>query len=155
MRIRMDDEPALGIDIAPLIDCVFLLLIFFLVATTLKRAEQEMPHVPKTEEQIRQELEEQLKVDLPEPAVAARPVFETASLRLTIDTDGLFYINSSPVGQAELHGVIRELAETEPERHLLIDVDRNAPSSYLIQVLDLCAFEGLDNYGIHTKSHLD
>lgn len=41
MRIRSDDESAIEIDLAPLIDCVFLLLIFFLVAASLKIVEYE------------------------------------------------------------------------------------------------------------------
>ena len=41
MKIRMAEDERLEVQMAPLIDCVFLLLIFFLVATTLKKIEKE------------------------------------------------------------------------------------------------------------------
>ncbi len=39
MRIRWEDEAGVDVDLAPLIDCVFLLLIFFLVASSLRSTE--------------------------------------------------------------------------------------------------------------------
>jgi biopolymer transport protein ExbD len=155
MRLKMDEEPTVGIDIAPLIDCVFLLLIFFLVATTFKMTELEAQDAPKIEKQYMRELEEQLKVDLPEPAVSARPVREQNSVRLTINADGMFFAGKKPIGQNELHRTLRDIAAMDKSCHILIDVDRRAESQYLIQLLDLCAFEGLKNYGIHTRNTID
>ena len=40
MRLDMDDGDDIGVDMGPLIDCVFLLLIFFLVSTTMKKPER-------------------------------------------------------------------------------------------------------------------
>jgi len=150
MRVKLDDELPLGIDLAPLIDCVFLLLIFFLVATTLKREVIEAQQ-RSMQELLQMEIQEQLKVDLPEPAVAAKPVITSGSTRITINADGNFYIDNTPIGKSELHERIREISLDSPDRHLIIDVDRRAQSRYLIQLLDLCAFEGLSNYGIHTQ----
>lgn len=150
MRVKLENELPPGIDLAPLIDCVFLLLIFFLVATTLKREVIEAQQ-RSIQEQIQMEIQEQLKVELPEPAVAAKPVITSGSTRITINSDGDFFIDNSPIGTAQLHEKVRDLARANPNHHLIIDVDRRAESQYLIQLLDLCAFEGLSNYGIHTK----
>lgn len=150
MRIKLDDELPLGIDLAPLIDCVFLLLIFFLVATTLKKEEYEAKQ-KSIQEQIQLEIQEQLKVELPEPAVAAKPVVTHGAVRITLTATGEFFIDGDPLNKSELHNQIRELAQKSPSSHLIIDVDRFADSQYLIELLDLCAFEGLKNYGIHTK----
>jgi len=150
MRVKLEDELPLDINLAPLIDCVFLLLIFFLVATTLKREVIEAQQ-RSIEEQIKMEIQEQLKVDLPEPAVAAKPVVTSGAVRITINAEGLFFIDSSPVSAAQLHEQLRNLGLTNANQHLIIDIDRHAESQYLIQLLDLCAFEGLSNYGIHTK----
>ncbi len=154
MRIKLEDEQTTAIDIAPLIDCVFLLIVFFLVATTFKKADFEDPP-PKTEEQIVFELEEQLKVDLPDPAVSARPVTETSILHLVIDADGTFYIGKKPASRTQLHEKLREIATDYPARHIMVDIDRHAESRYTIQLLDLLAYEGLRNYGIHTKQTID
>ncbi|MBN1995976.1 biopolymer transporter ExbD [candidate division KSB1 bacterium] len=154
MRIRLEEDQTTAIDIAPLIDCVFLLIVFFLVATTFKKADFEEPP-PKTEEQIVIELEEQLKVDLPDPAVSALPVTENSVLHIVIDADGTFFLEKKPVSRTQLHEKLREIATNYPDSHIMIDIDRHAESQYTIQLLDLLAYEGLRNYGIHTKQTLE
>ncbi len=153
MRVKIENELPLDINLAPLIDCVFLLLIFFLVATTLKREVIEAQQ-RSLEEQIQMEIQQQLKIELPEPAVAAKPVVTSGAVRLTINTDGQYFIDSAPVSTTQLHERLREIGLDTPDQHLIIDIDRHAESQYLIQLLDLCAFEGLSNYGIHTKDDI-
>ena len=133
MRVGMDDDDDLAVDMGPLIDCVFLLLIFFLVSTTMKKPEQEIP------------------VELPEPALSSVASPSVNIQVLAIDADGRFYWGTEPVGQQELTGKIREFAVEDPDAKLRIRVDRNASSRYLVQVLDLCAYEGLTNYALHTQ----
>lgn len=134
MRVNLDDGGEVSPDLTPMIDCVFLLLIFFLVATTMKKPEQE------------------LKVELPPPAVSARPSDDRSPLVIGIDAQGVFHVGATPVGQAELVATLRETGASDPERHVRITVDRRAPSQHLVQVLDLCAFEGLENCGVHTET---
>ncbi|HKK17402.1 MAG TPA: biopolymer transporter ExbD [Opitutales bacterium] len=129
----MDDDDDLAVDMGPLIDCVFLLLIFFLVSTTMKKPEQEIP------------------VELPEPALSSVASPSVNIQVLAIDADGRFYWGAEPVGQQELTGKIREFAAEDPDAKLRIRVDRNASSRFLVQVLDLCAYEGLTNYALHTQ----
>lgn len=133
MRLDVEGDDDIGLDMAPLIDCVFLLLIFFLVSTTMKKPEREIP------------------VDLPEPALSAVDVSSVQVQTLSVDAEGRFFWGEEPVGQRELQGRIREFAALDPEARLRIRVDRNASSRYLVQVLDLCAYEGLTNYGLHTQ----
>jgi biopolymer transport protein ExbD len=132
MRLETDDDDDIGVDMGPLIDCVFLLLIFFLVSTTMKKPEQEIP------------------VELPGPALSSVASPSVQIQNLTIDAEGKFYWGETPVGQQELHTMIREFGETDPAAKLRIKVDRKASSRYLVQVLDLCAYEGLTNYALHT-----
>lgn len=133
MRLDLDDGGDIALDMGPLIDCVFLLLIFFLVSTTMKKPEQEIP------------------VELPDPAVSAVASAAMNVQILVVDAAGDFYWGATPVGQQELHDHIREWGETTPDNPLRIRVDRNAPSRFLVQVMDLCAYEGLTNYSIHTQ----
>lgn len=133
MRLDTDDDDDIGVDMAPLIDCVFLLLIFFLVSTTMKKPEREIP------------------VELPAPALSASATSSVNLQTLTIDAEGKFFWGETPVGQRELQEKIREYAALDPAARLRIRVDRNASSRFLVQVLDLCAYEGLTNYGLHTQ----
>lgn len=136
MRVNMDDGDIVDINMGPLIDCVFLLLIFFLVSTTMKKPEEE------------------IAVELPEPAVSAMPNADKAPTVIAIDVDGIFYWDAVPIGQSEMRRRIHEIGTDNLEQHIRIDVDRNSASRYLVQVMDLCAFEGLKNYGIHTEGEM-
>jgi biopolymer transport protein ExbD len=135
MRLDLDDGDDITVDMGPLIDCVFLLLIFFLVSTTMKKPEQV------------------IQVDLPDPAISAVPSAAMQVQHLAVDSTGNFYWGATPIGQQELHNQIRLWAEANPDSQLRINVDRNAPSRYLVQIMDLCTYEGLTNYVIHTKGN--
>ena len=43
MRLNYDDDDKVEVQMSPLIDCVFLLLIFFLVTTMMKKWEMQIP----------------------------------------------------------------------------------------------------------------
>ncbi len=133
MRVNTDDDDDISVDMGPLIDCVFLLLIFFLVSTTMKKPEQEIP------------------VELPAPALSSIASPSVNIQNLSIDAEGGFFWGETALGQRELQERIREFASVDPAARLRIRVDRNASSRFLVQVLDLCAYEGLTNYGLHTQ----
>ncbi|MDQ8209251.1 biopolymer transporter ExbD [Coraliomargarita sp. SDUM461003] len=133
MRLDLDDGDDITVDMGPLIDCVFLLLIFFLVSTTMKKPEQEIP------------------VELPDPAISAVASPAQQVQNLVVDVEGNFYWGATPIGQQEVHKQLRQWAETDPGAHLRIRVDRNTPARYLVQLVDLCTYEGLTNYAIHTR----
>jgi biopolymer transport protein ExbD len=118
---------------APLIDCVFLLISFFLVATTLKKLEKELP------------------LELPQAAAAVSKQVEDKMTVVSIDRDGNLYLGSEPVGQGYLGRRLRELAGQNPQHRVRIDADRDAPVWAAVQVLDVCNFENLRNVGIRTK----
>ena len=132
MRTKKDDETP-AIEMAPMIDCVFLLLIFFLVATTLKKIEKELP------------------LELPEAAAAVSKQVTDDMTIVSIDRDGNLYMGSEPVGQGYLQRKLREIAAGRPFHRIRIDGDRDAPAWSLVRVLDLCNFEGLRNVGIRTR----
>ncbi len=133
MRVNTDQDNDAALEIAPLIDIVFLLLIFFLVATVMKKPEEE------------------LKVELPPPAITAGLAADRDTLKLGIDAEGVLYIGATAHGQASIHDQLRQVAAENPHRHIRLEVDRNAPAGRLVQLLDLMAYEGLRNYGIHTQ----
>ena len=118
------------ISMSPLIDCVFLLLIFFLVSSMTNVKSREIP------------------VDLPasEAAVKLRPSDNQSVVGL--DAEGRFYWNGQPCTTNFLLEQLRVLCIADPGRRIRIDMDRNTPFGRFAEVMDACHFYNLGNIGI-------
>ena len=73
MRIRKKDDDDVTLEMSPLIDCVFLLLIFFLITTMMKKLEKQIP------------------IEVPDPAVTISERMDTRRVILAIGKDGRYY----------------------------------------------------------------
>jgi biopolymer transport protein ExbD len=133
MRIRMEEEEPIEVQMAPLIDCVFLLLIFFLVATTLKKVDRELP------------------LDLPQAAASVESQVADTTLIIGVDRMGVVHIGAERVTLSMLHDRLKEAAATNKSQRVRIDADRATAFQDVVHVLDLCQFEGLTNVGLHTR----
>ena len=122
------DDP--DISMSPLIDCVFLLLIFFLVSSMTKVRNKDIP------------------VELPasEAAVRLRPSDRQSVIG--IDRQGAFYWNGQPCTTNFLLEQLRDLCIADPGRRIRIDMDRDAPFGRFAEVMDACQFYDLSNIGI-------
>jgi biopolymer transport protein ExbD len=139
MRIDLghDEPPEIGL--IPLIDCIFFLLMFFMVATTFR---QDKPSKP----------EKELPVLLPAAQAsldAARAA--AAPLVLGVDRQGKVYVGSERVSVQKLHDVLKREAARDPQRRIRIDGDEQVPYQHIVHVLDLCQFEGFTNIALHTR----
>ena len=132
MPVKFSDDEPVEVQMTSLIDCVFLLLIFFLVSSQMKKVEKELP------------------IELP---MAAATVPAKASSQLTtvsVDKYGELFVNSQPVGGEGLRAKLREAARTNPDTRIRINGDVYAPFRAIVQVLDTCQGEGLTIVGINT-----
>ena len=135
MRVNLtgDDEDA-KVQMEPLIDCMFLLLIFFLVATTLKK------------------IEETLDIDLPRADAAVEAPVEEDALVISLDRDGVFYLGADPVSPgALLSRIKRESQESKGQRKIKINGDRQVPFQSVVEVFELCRIGQLDNIAVHVN----
>ena len=139
MRINLGEEQEPEIGLVALIDCIFFLLMFFMVATTFKQHEENRKN-------------RAIPVNLPKSAVTFRA--EEASnpdMVITIDREGRFYIDGSAVTQSTLHDRLRVIAALNAQASIRIDGDRRADFQSVVRVMDLCAFEGLTNLAVHVR----
>jgi len=120
-------------NITPMIDVVFLLIIFFLVASYFVRSEQSRP------------------VSLPE-AAGGKMEDQVSQNRLTItvEEDGSFSIGGQVLPEAEVLGRIQELADlkdksdnTAAKPEVRIRSDRNAHFSEIRRLIEHCAAHGI------------
>lgn len=137
MKLVRDEDDAVEVQMAPLIDCVFLLLIFFLVATTLKKHEPELP------------------VELPLSGASVLAPKVEGQLILGIDAAGNRYVGGERVTTEMLHRNLRERAGADPTQKVRIDADRDVRYAELIEIVELCQFEGLRNIAFHTRKELE
>jgi len=137
MRVRKPEEEPFEIMLIPMIDCMLVIIIFFLVATTLKNKQKELP------------------LELPDASAALTVVQPPDVFVIGVDKAGKVYLGGDsfmePVDNERLHRELRQLAQASPNRKVRIDADRNVRFEEVVRVMDLCTFEGLRNVGLHTR----
>jgi biopolymer transport protein ExbD len=118
MNFRRRRSENLEISITPMIDVVFLLLIFFMVTTTFSR-------------------ETELQIQLPE--AQGQDAAEKNIIEITVDAEGNYYVDRHQVVNRTLEMLkkaIFEAAKTKEKPTLLIAADANARHQSVISVLD-------------------
>lgn len=125
-----------SVELTPLIDVVFLLLIFFMVSTTFIR-------------------ETQLKIDLPEAAGELQEIEEEV-IEITVDRLGEYAVNDRLLVNNELHTLVRALeqvveAGVPPGSRLIITADANAAHQSVVRAMDAAGKVGLTRISITTQ----
>jgi biopolymer transport protein ExbD len=118
-------DSGVAIDLTPVIDMVFLLLIFFLVATTFQQTEREM------------------KIALP-MASAAAPI--SASLRefiINVDAEGGIFVAGRRIEPEALRSMINDAVKANPQQKVTVRGDRRASYESIVRVLDICKSSGV------------
>ena len=140
MRLSVTETEEEGeVQMAPLIDCVFILLIFFLVTSMLQK-----PH-------------KDLGIVLPDAASAeeATAQYDTIIIEMTSPRppygDPLIVIDGDEVTQTLLHKRLRKMAMKDPDRRVRVDIDQDTPSRHVSRMLDLLQFLGLNKVGVRTR----
>ena len=127
MNLRSRSVTPPRVDITPLIDVVFLLLIFFMVSTTFDKKAA-------------------LNIELPSAATVEKPTKAPKEVTLTIDSKGHFYLNDRELPQHNrlaLQQALNELTQDKADTPMVVSGDRNAPLQAALTVMDVAAALGL------------
>jgi len=132
LRRSRSDEP--DVNLTPLIDVVFILLLFFMVSTTFQR-------------------ESEINIELPE--ASADPVEEREeTLELVIDAQGHYFIDEQQVVNTELETLkqaIRKFLGDRTEIPVVIRADRQTPYESVVRAMDATAQLGLVQMSLATS----
>lgn len=132
LRQIQGDEPE--VNLTPLIDVVFILLIFFMVSTTFQR-------------------ESEIKIELPE--ASAEPVEEKQELlAIVIDADGHYFIGDQQVVNTELETLkkaIQKFRGDQTEIPVVIRADRSTPYEAVVRAMDATSQLGLVHMSLATS----
>jgi biopolymer transport protein ExbD len=120
------------LNISPLIDMVFILLIFFAVSTTFVR-------------------DLQLTLDRPTAQSASSTSSET--IRVYIDREGTVYVGEQPVNAWMVQSLVREELSIASSDTVLVIADRLTPTETLIDVVDQAKLAGAGEVGVATEQN--
>lgn len=121
-RVNLSEQAELGVDInlSPLIDCVFLLLIFFIVTTVFV---------------------EETGVEIQKPQAASAKDMDKHSIMIALTSDGTVMFGGREIGVNGVRGVVaRQLREKDSPVIILGDGDTR--TSRLVDVIDECKLAG-------------
>ncbi len=139
MRIDLGDEAEPEIGLIALIDCIFFLLMFFMVATSFKQQDV-------------QKKAKDLAVELPTASATLSPQEAGADpLVIMVDARGQVAVDGRRVTLQALHDRLREQAAQNRSRPVRIDGDKRVAYQHIVHVLDLCQFEGLTQVSMRTR----
>ncbi len=133
-RTRLD----VGVDLTPLIDVVFLLLIFFMVSTTFIR-------------------EQRLTIDLPESSELPTEQVDHR-VEIVVSANGGYAVNGTPLVDNEastLRSAINGAAKGDRTLPLIITADGSAPHQAVVTVLDAAGSLGFNRLSITTRKPAD
>ncbi len=140
MRIDLGEDEQPEISLIALIDCIFFLLMFFMVASSFQK-------------QVEGKAQKQLAITLPESAVSLdKSIADASPVVIGLDVKGGVYWGRDPVTTVELRDRLHAEAQRDPTRPVRIDGDTQVPYQQVVHLLDLCQFEGLTHVSLRTRA---
>ncbi|WP_154224153.1 ExbD/TolR family protein [Marinicella rhabdoformis] len=133
MRYRESKETVQDLNISPLIDMVFILLIFFMVSTTFVK---------------------DMKLELDRPSASSATTASTKAIRLYIDNAGEVYMDGESIRIWVIQSRLRDLLKTKTQKSVLVVTDENVPSGKLVEVVDQARLAGASDVGVATEKEV-
>lgn len=134
MAVKFKQSSVVGsLSITPLIDVVFLLLIFFLVATQFEENDRE------------------LAVELPDAEQSLPLTEEPKILYVNIDQEGRYFVSGRVRTLSEVESLVREAVANNPlTQSVMIRADRRVQLDSFVAAVDLCKKHGV-TYALQTE----
>jgi len=129
MNLRPHRKEPPEVNLTPLIDVVFLLLIFFMVSTTFQK-------------------ESQIKIELPEAQAQSTAESAPKVLDITIDAEGRFFVNQREVVSSDINIIKQAIAKAVGDQKdipVVITGDANASWQAIMKAMDAASQLGLVN----------
>ncbi|MFW6414669.1 MAG: ExbD/TolR family protein, partial [Verrucomicrobiota bacterium] len=119
-----------GINMTPLMDLTFLLLIVFMITAPVL----------------------EYSVDVSPPEMEAEEIEEENSLIIGLNREGEILFENTEIGSEDLHSKLAEISETAPSTNILIRADHRRPYGEVVTILRTAKKAGLSNIALVTKT---
>ena len=121
------DSDSVTLNLTPLIDMVFILLIFFMVTSSFVK-------------------ETGVKIERPGAETAVRQ--EQGNILIAVTKKGLVWIDRKEIDTRSLRPHLKRLHAENPEGSVIIVADRRAPTGVVIRILDQARLAGIEQVSV-------
>ena len=121
----------MGIEMGPLMDIVFILLIFFVGTSSFTR---------------------ETGVDVTKPQAQTASQLEKENLLIAITREGTIHMNERQVDLASLQDILKQSLSKNPDREAVVIADKEAETGVLVQVIDMCNLAGVKKVSIAAQA---
>ncbi|MBO7061066.1 MAG: biopolymer transporter ExbD [Fibrobacter sp.] len=121
----------MGIEMGPLMDIVFILLIFFVVTSSFTR---------------------ETGVDVTKPQAQSASQLEKENLLIAITREGTIHMNERQVDLASLQDILKQSLAKAPDREAVVIADKGSETGVLVQVIDMCNLAGVKKVSIAAQA---
>ena len=135
MKLQRRPREEITVNLTPLIDVVFLLLIFFMVTTSFTR-------------------DTQITIELPTAEAGAPMETKPKVIEISIDGEGRYFLNTVALVNSQTKTIIRgieELAEGNNKLPIVISADAQAPYQAVVTAMDAAGQAGFTNITMATR----
>ncbi|WP_293746874.1 biopolymer transporter ExbD [uncultured Paraglaciecola sp.] len=126
-KVRVEEDAT--IDMTPMLDIVFIMLIFFIVTTVFVK-------------------EAGIEVNKPNGSLAVMP--KNANIFIAITEDGKVWIDKRPVETDLVRSNLERLMAEQPSDVIIIQADKKAEHGLVVEVMDQIKAAGIDRISIAT-----
>ncbi len=132
MRLSRPPQEKARIEIIPMIDVIFFLLVFFMISTLSMTVNRGLP------------------VNLPSAATSQQGIRE--NVNLTVLPDGQMFLNKEPVAIQEIGQRVKAAVAADPQLTVVINADGQVLHSRVVDILDELRAAGVSGLAIAVKS---
>jgi biopolymer transport protein ExbD len=130
-EVTSDDSDSAGIDMSPLIDCVFILLIFFIVTTVFV---------------------EETGVEVDKPQAASAVQLEKNSILIALTSKGEVVYGGRDIGVGGVRSVVKRMLQKESGIPVIVQADAAAMSGLLVRIIDEAKLAGAAKVSVATST---
>jgi biopolymer transport protein ExbD len=127
MKVQGNNKAYDDINITPMLDLAYVLLVIFIIMTTASV--------------------QGVKVDLPKASSATSLAVPKTKV-IAVSNDGQLFLDAVPVSLPELETKLRDLKSVTPDLPIILKGDRAVQYDKIMSVLDLCGKVGISSIGL-------
>ena len=132
MKLNLNAHHRVRIEMLPLIDIVFLLLVFFIYAMLSMAVHRGLPVLL--------------------PASSTAKIDKTSTLSVTVKTDGTVYVDGKRMSLENLAGFFKKRADMDKDTGVLLFAERTLSYQQLFRILDQIRMAGLNRISLQAEA---